>query len=118
MGHSSYLALVPFELLPRHRRLCRFLLEHPPSDGARSSGNSSGFSLALFAIFSAWAIPLFWSEDHHNFTAEHSFSILVSSLWMVRAVPPLLFVNMSSATLESVAKLMSILQRLVTDLVI
>jgi hypothetical protein len=37
---------------------------------------------------------------------------------MVCAVPPLLFVNMSSASLESVAKLMSISQRLVTDLVI
>jgi hypothetical protein len=118
VGHFSYLALVPFELPPRHGRLCRFLLEHPPSDGARSSGNSSGFSLALFAIFFAWAIPLFWSEDHHNFTADPSFSILVSSLWMARAVLPLLFVNMSSATLESAAKLMSIPQRLVTDLVI
>jgi hypothetical protein len=118
MGQSSYLALVPFELPPRHRRLCRFLLEQPPSDGARSSGNFSGFSLALSAILSSWAIPLFWSEDHHNFTADPSFSILVSSLWMARAVLPLLFVNMSSATLESVAKLMSIPQRLVTDLVI
>jgi hypothetical protein len=89
-----------------------------PVMGTRSSGNSSGFSLALFAIFSALAIPLFWSEDYHNFTAEPSFSTLVSSLWMVRAVPPLLFINMSSASLESVAKLMSISQRLVTDLVI
>ncbi|KAJ3621591.1 hypothetical protein MTP99_003707 [Tenebrio molitor] len=79
-----------------------------PVMGARSSGNSSSFSLALFAILSASAIPLCWSEDHYSFTVKPSSWILFSSLWMTCAVPPLLFINMSSATLESVRKLMSI----------
>jgi hypothetical protein len=72
---------------------------------AHSSGNSSDFSVILFAILSASAIPLFWSEDHHSFTGEPSLSILVSSFWMACTVAPLLFVNMFSVTLKSVVKL-------------
>jgi hypothetical protein len=33
VGHLSCLALVPFDLLPGHGRLCHFLPEHPPRDG-------------------------------------------------------------------------------------
>jgi hypothetical protein len=76
-----------------------------PVMGARSSGNFSDFSVVLFAILSASAIPLFWSEDQQSFTGEPALSILVSSFWMACTIAPLLFVNMSSVTLESVAKL-------------
>jgi hypothetical protein len=71
-------------------------LSIPPVMGARSSGNSSGFSLALFAILSASAIPLFWSPPSlhpRSSSAPCRWRTILGaflwvqgkSLWIVRA---------------------------------
>jgi hypothetical protein len=82
-----------------------FFLEHPPTNGG------GGCFFRKVALFSG---PL--RDLVHSFTAKPSLSIVIYDFrsspapcgWRARFLPPFLFVNMSSATLKSVAKFMSI----------
>jgi hypothetical protein len=90
----SYCHLATSPWTPYH-----FFLEHPPTNGGGggvSSGNSRS-SLALFAILYTASAPNL-----------HFRSSPAPCGWRARFLPPFLFVNMSSATLKSVAKFMSI----------
>jgi hypothetical protein len=98
MKQVVFLALVPFVLPPRDGRLITsFLSILPPMGGGGVSSGKSRSSLALFAILYTASAPNL-----------HFRSSPAPCGWRARFLPPFLFVNMSSATLKSVAKFMSI----------